>query len=505
MITYPRDKEYLNLQQQVQKNKEDIATHYQIDRTLADYGIRIIGFYNTIEDAKEDLGDPYDGPYGNAVGIGFQAPYTFYIWTRANNISEFDYWQDVGQLAVVGPQGPQGEPGEQGPAGENAKIFTGRGVPTVSLVDYSIYIDGRTGDVYKPEHGEWTLFGNIRGPQGLPGLQGQTGQRGPKGFTGDKGDKGDPGGFIKIARILVDAGELPNPTVLQDLEIAYLVGATEPYDLWMQIGPNYDEAVWYNLGPLNVATFVSVNGEYQNIWDADTKLDKVSNDTGENLLYTVDDVGEQTMIATMVSPDAYTVPMRDGEGHIEVPLYPDLAEHATSKQYVDGLIVDSPTITTMWEGPDLSLNLSADIVAQIQKAITIPTNPSSAKTLPIYDRATGNVAWMGTTSFVATANGPKYQIKGSTWTPTMTQGQTLELFSTNEAIPSFNITVTKLDNRQSTITDITYAKIACANSGWIHIMAYGSTALKAHMYVKAIDSITQCLVFAQKYASGIIT
>ena len=159
------DKDYLlNIQQQVEKNKRDIATHYEIDRTLADYGIRIIGFYDTITQAVEDLGDPYDGPYGNAIGIGLSAPYTFYIWTRANNVSEVDYWQDVGELAVMGPQGPEGPQGEQGPAGENAKIFTGRGVPTISIADYSIYIDASNGDVYKPGDGVWTKTGNIRGP-----------------------------------------------------------------------------------------------------------------------------------------------------------------------------------------------------------------------------------------------------------------------------------------------------------------------------------------------------
>lgn len=159
------DKDYLlNIQQQVEKNKRDIATHYEIDRTLADYGIRIIGFYDTIRDAIDDLGNPYDGPYGNAVGIGEQAPYTFYIWTRANNVSPVDYWQAVGELAVRGPQGEDGEPGEQGPAGQDAKIFTGRGVPTISVADYSIYIDASNGDVYKPNGKTWALTGNIKGP-----------------------------------------------------------------------------------------------------------------------------------------------------------------------------------------------------------------------------------------------------------------------------------------------------------------------------------------------------
>jgi hypothetical protein len=77
------------------------------------------------------------------------------------------------------------------------------------------------------------LTGNIRGPQGVPGPDGPRGERGPKGFTGDKGDKGDPGGFIKIAGKKVSKEELPEPEEIQDLEVAYLVGATEPYDLWM--------------------------------------------------------------------------------------------------------------------------------------------------------------------------------------------------------------------------------------------------------------------------------
>lgn len=366
-----------NLQEQVLENKKNIEAHYEIDRTLADYGIRIIGFYNTIEDAIDELGDPYDGPYGNAVGIGISAPYNFYIWTRANNLSPTDYWQDVGQLAVVGPQGIQGEQGEQGIPGQPARILTGNGVPTVAGNENDIYMcvggdPNLIGNIYKIVNGVWTIQGNVRGPQGVQGDKGWTGMRGPQGPQGEKGDAGDPGGFIKIAGIDPTPENLTNPVVLQDLEVAFLVGTEAPYDLWMQVGTNYETAVWTNMGPLNTATYVSVGGQYQGIWDADTKLDKVNNNTGEYLLYAVDDVGEQTMVASMVAPDGYTVPMRDDLGHIELPLYPDLPEHATSKQYVDGLIVDSPTITTMWEGPDLSLNLSADIVADIGRSLKMP-------------------------------------------------------------------------------------------------------------------------------------
>lgn len=227
-----------NLQEQVLENKKNIEAHYEIDRTLADYGIKIIGFYDTIEDAIDELGDPYDGPYGNAVGIGIGAPYTFYIWTRANNLSSVDYWQNVGELAVVGPQGIPGEQGEQGIPGQPARILTGNGVPTVAGNENDIYMcvggdPNLIGNIYKIVNGVWTIQGNVRGPQGPQGDKGWTGQRGPQGEKGDTGPAGDPGGFIKIAGIITDLGRLPNPTVLQDLEVAFLHGTEAPYDLWM--------------------------------------------------------------------------------------------------------------------------------------------------------------------------------------------------------------------------------------------------------------------------------
>ena len=495
-----------NLQEQVLKNKQDIETHYQIDRTLADYGIRIIGFYETIEDAIEDLGDPYDGPYGNAIGIGFGDPYTFYIWTRANNLSDVDYWQNVGKLAVVGPQGPQGEQGEPGEAGLPARILTGNNLPTVSGRENDIYMcvggdANLIGNIYKIVDGVWTLQGNVRGPQGVQGSRGLTGFTGATGPQGPQGPAGDPGGFIKISGIITDLGELPNPTVLQDLEVAFLYGTEAPYELWMQVGPNYEQAIWTNMGALNTATYVSVGGQFQNTWDADTKLDKVSISDGEYHAYVVADDGNQDTMNISSAADPDTIVQRGGNGEVIVQDWPELPNEATSKQYVDGLIVDSETITTSWEGPDLSLNLSADLVATIGKAITIPTSPGSAKTIPVYDRATGLVGWSGTTSFVAAANGPKYNAKGSIWTPQITTGQKYELFGLTEATPSFDITVTKLDNSKSTFTDCLYATITCTYSGWIHVMAYGASSIKAHMYVKNIDSITACRVFALKAIS----
>ena len=165
----------MNLQEQVQKNKEDIANHYNIDRVLANFGIKVIGQVST----EAQLPLPFNGDYGDAYAVGTSEPYDFYIWTRAdaNSGHPEDYWFNVGGLTIVGPQGPQGEQGPQGP----------QGVPGPQ---------GPTG---------------VQGPQGPQGPQGIQGLTGPQGPQGPKGDTGDVGGFININGILANANQLPTP------------------------------------------------------------------------------------------------------------------------------------------------------------------------------------------------------------------------------------------------------------------------------------------------------
>lgn len=230
----------MNLQEQVQKNKEDIANHYNIDRVLANFGIKVIGQVST----EAQLPLPYNGDYGDAYAVGTSEPYDFYIWTRAdaNSGHPEDYWFNVGGLTIVGPQGPKGEQGPQGP----------QGVP------------GSQG----PQ--------GIQGPQGPQGAQGIQGMTGPQGPQGPKGDTGDVGGFININGILANANQLPTPESLGNLTIAYLVGASTPYDLYVQVGSTSATATWNNAGPFNAATLVTVNGKAQNVWSADTKINSIT-------------------------------------------------------------------------------------------------------------------------------------------------------------------------------------------------------------------------------------
>ena len=503
MITY-NGKEFRNLVEQVLKNQKDIESINDINRSLADYGIKIIGFYDTIQDAKEDLGDPYEGPYGNAVGIGVSAPYDFYIWTRANNLSEVDYWQDVGTLAVLGPEGPQGVQGDKGDPGEPARIFTGRNLPTISGTENDIYLcvggdNNLIGNVYKIKNGTWQLEGNIRGVQGVQGRQGNDGKQGKQGPPGEPGPQGDPGGFIKIAGILDNSEQLDSPTEIRDLEVAYLVG--ENKELWMQVGTNYDNAIWTNIGPLNVATYVSVDGQYQNIWNADTKLDKVNINDGEYHAYIVSDDGSQDLINISTVEDPDTLVLRGGSGEIYVPEWPVDPKEAASKSYVDSLIQDSETINTYWEGPDLSLHLNADLVADIERSVKTPTNPLGAKTFAIYNRDTGEVEWTSTASYVSDSYKAKYQNKANSWLPTAQAGTEYTLYPSSTGA-SFNMTVKKTDDSAENYTNLSYAHFYYIGKTAIYMQAYNGVQPVYCGMLKGIASVSACTCTLQRHASG---
>ena len=59
-----------------------------------------------------------DWEYGDAYAIGTEAPYELYILTRADgDLHAEDYWFNIGEFPMPGPQGPRGFTGETGPQG----------------------------------------------------------------------------------------------------------------------------------------------------------------------------------------------------------------------------------------------------------------------------------------------------------------------------------------------------------------------------------------------------
>jgi hypothetical protein len=171
-------KELRNLEEQVQKNKEDIAAHYNMDRVLADFGIRVIGQV----DSADDLPDPstFKGDYGDAYAVGVSDPYSFYIWTRADLDAGHpnDYWFDIGPLAIVGPVGPVGERGERGERGPvGTQIYSFTQLPTLPnplFKEGDLVVNG-DGYIYKAtRYNYWVNTGvSLKGPAGMNGEPGK--------------------------------------------------------------------------------------------------------------------------------------------------------------------------------------------------------------------------------------------------------------------------------------------------------------------------------------------
>ena len=212
----PENKAYLNIQEQVEKNRQDIERLKLTELTIAEFGIRVIGHV----ESEEDLPDAatYAGNYGDAYTVGTETPYDFWIFTRPEPGETTPFWFNVGVFPAPGPQGPQGPKGDKGDTGE-------AGAP-----------------------GE-------RGPQGdrgAQGVQGPVGPVGPQGERGPQGVAGEPGAFFILTGQVADASLLPAASEV-DSNKAYLVGASAPYDVYAILSEGTSEThYWINLGPVAV-------------------------------------------------------------------------------------------------------------------------------------------------------------------------------------------------------------------------------------------------------------
>ena len=275
MINY-NGVELRNLEEQVQKNKEDIAAHYNMDRVLAEFGIRVIGTLPNVEALAEV---PIPTYYGDAYAVGETAPYDFYVWTRAdvNAGHPEDYWLNIGQLAIVGPQGPKGPIGDTGPQGERgSKWLAADNIPDPNIFEVGdMLLNPKTGDVRMlaalSAGKTWLLMGNIRGPQGLQGLKGDKGDKGDVGETGSQGPQGIPAPAVSIVGTITSIDELPPANTANPTQ-AYLQEIDGAYHLWVLIGTvnNYR---WEDVGSFGAGTLAIKNGNPLGEWDISNVLE----------------------------------------------------------------------------------------------------------------------------------------------------------------------------------------------------------------------------------------
>lgn len=244
MITI-NDKQLRTLQEQVLFNSDRIQL-IEDQANIAELGIRIISA--TPLNSPSNLPYPYDGEYGDAYLVGTKSPYSLFIWTRTAEAGKEGDWFNFGPLnapsIVPGPMGPTGATGATGKRGSIwASGNTDNPAPG-AYQPLDKYINTSNGNVYNWTGDNWSLSGNIRGPQGIQGPQGIVGPQGPQGEVGLQGEKGDAGTPFKIVGILSNTSLLPAPQDVQR-ESAYLIG-TNPYDVYAIVGT--DNLSWVNLG-----------------------------------------------------------------------------------------------------------------------------------------------------------------------------------------------------------------------------------------------------------------
>ena len=239
-----------NIQEQVEKNKNDIAAWTTLDA----FGIKVLGIVAT--DADIPAGT-YD--YGDAYLVGTEEPYDIYIYTRGTNS-----FIDIGPLTIVGPQGPQGEQGEAGTIA----------VGTVSTGDPGSLVAITNTGTAQNAILNFTIPRGATGSQGPQGEQGIQGPQGEQGIQGSQGPQGDPGQSFMIIGTITSESQLPDPTsVPRSYAYIYDDGdPTTPNRMYYIIGTAGNESWSYS--PLAVAgTTVYIGGNPVSSFNADTKLD----------------------------------------------------------------------------------------------------------------------------------------------------------------------------------------------------------------------------------------
>lgn len=249
------NRELRNLEDQVEKNAQDIEDFKNGNQTIAEFGITVVGILATAAEL------PAQGEnFGDAYLIGSSTPYDMRVWTRdvANNTAK---WVDLGAFPLQGPKGDKGDIGSTISFGNGEPLYN----PTASN---QFYINITTGYWYvsfEYTSGvfQWvkrfTLKGEKgdrgeQGKQGVQGLTGPQGKTGPIGPQGANGEKGDVGPAFNVQGTLASSANLPVPTAaMQDKGYAYLIpDAQGTKHIWVIQGPEGGPFSWVDVGTAGV-------------------------------------------------------------------------------------------------------------------------------------------------------------------------------------------------------------------------------------------------------------
>lgn len=343
MITI-NNKEYRNIVEQVQKNKEDIARHYEIDRVIAEVGIKVMGQLETAP--NDDLIPPGgEEAFGEAYLVGAAEPYDIYVWTRPGE------WFNIGALNMIGDQGPAGDSITKAEITDDNKLkltmSDGRVIVTKTAL---ATVQGDKGDIgpinaivsltIDPQSYKPTLtFSDGSTAKGNISIRGEKGDQGEQGL---QGPQGVPGMFYYIRGIVDSIDDLKNVPIT-DMRTAYLVGTTTPYFMYVPVGEGTGMAQWVYMGAFNTGSIITVDGIAQTQYEMNNKLTIAEPKTGYQAYIQAPNtkrVDTQLLRPTINTADKYQFVIRDvianaNSGQIQVPETPLYSYHAASKAYVD--------------------------------------------------------------------------------------------------------------------------------------------------------------------------
>ena len=263
---------YRNLQEQVQKNKEDIAAWQNVEFTLNNFGIKVLGKVDSESDIPAGT---YE--YGDAYLVGLTDPFDLYIYTRNKEAADSGSFVNVGPLNVIGQEGPQGPQGPAGVDGYSPVVRYGNGLPIVESTDKDgyLYIDQQTSRLYTFKNNAWNYVVNMQGA---------------KGDKGEQGIQGATGTTLSIVARLASPDLLPTNFASGAIpkNSAYLVDVQGANHLYIILGNQSDYSTWYwaDAGDFNLGSVLykdSVFQQYANITDSyDTNTGAVVTDTATN-------------------------------------------------------------------------------------------------------------------------------------------------------------------------------------------------------------------------------
>ena len=238
---------YRNIQEQVQANKDAIEAFSNVEFTLNNFGITVLGKVDYVSDIPES--DIFS--YGDAYLVGLYEPYNLYIYTRTD--SNTGTFINIGPINIVGQPGPTGPVGPAGKDGYAPVVRYGNGLPVTEPTDKKgyIYIDQLTSRLYTFDNG-WNFVINMQGP---------------KGDQGNQGIQGATGTTLSIVGKLASPSLLPTNFASGAIpkNSAYLVDVNGANHLYIILGNQSDYNTWYwqDAGDFNLGSVIYKDSVFQ--------------------------------------------------------------------------------------------------------------------------------------------------------------------------------------------------------------------------------------------------